>query len=59
MTKIGKKISDKLSVVLPGELNVCGYGGKLVRYTIEKQLTDGETWKIFVEQFRLYSDHDK
>lgn len=59
MTKIGKKISDKLSIILPGELNVCGYCGKLVRYTIDEQLTDVETWKIFVEQFRLYSDHDK
>ena len=59
MTKIGKKTSDKLSFVFPGELNVCGYSGKLVKYTIDKQLTDDETWKIFVEQFRLFSDHDK
>lgn len=54
-----KIIANKINLVLPGELNVSGYTGKIVNYTIEKQLTDDETWKIFVEQFRLFSDHDK
>lgn len=54
-----KIIANKLNSVLPGELNVSGYTGELVNYTIKKQLTDDETWKIFVDQFRLFSDRDK
>ena len=59
MEHLSKKVGNKLDVLLPGELSVSGYTGKLVKYTVDKQLTDAETWKIFVEQFRLYSDADK
>ncbi len=39
-----------------GESKFGGYGGKLIDFTIEKQLLDAEKWTLFVEQFRVRWD---
>ena len=39
-----------------GESKLGGYGGKLIDFTIEKQLLDAEKWTLFVEQFRIRWD---
>lgn len=39
-----------------GESKLGGYGGKLIDFTINKQLLDAEKWVLFVEQFRIRWD---
>ena len=39
-----------------GESKFGGYGGKLIDFTISKQLLDAEKWTLFVEQFRARLD---
>ena len=41
-----------------GESKLGGYGGKLIDFTINKQLLDAEKWTLFVEQFRIRWDGD-
>ena len=41
-----------------GESRLYGYGGKLIDFTIEKQLLDEEKWALFVEQFRIKLDSE-
>ncbi|MBQ9714498.1 MAG: glycoside hydrolase family 127 protein [Clostridia bacterium] len=39
-----------------GESKIFGYSGKIINYTLEAQLLNGETWKMLVDQFRLKWD---
>ena len=39
-----------------GEIKLGGYGGRMIDFTIENQLTDVDTWLILVDQFRLMED---
>ena len=39
-----------------GEIKLGGYGGRIIDYTIENQLTDVDTWILLVDQFRLMED---
>ena len=45
-----------LSFPTAGEIKLGGYGGKMMDYTVERQLTDVDTWCILVDQFRLRED---
>ena len=49
---------NKVALEFPkaGESKLQGYGGKLIDFTIEKQLLDAEKWTLFVEQFRVRWD---
>ena len=47
---------QKLYFPQAGENTSCGYIGEIIAYTIENQLLDEETWKLFVNQFRIHSD---
>ena len=40
----------------PGEIKLGGYGGKVIDFTIEKQLLDVDTWSLLANQFRLKED---
>lgn len=51
-------MSNKLNPLKAGEAEYCGYIDKLVRFTVSYQLTDDETWALFVNQFRIHSDND-
>lgn len=42
-----------------GQSKYYGYIEDMVKFTIENQLTDDQTWQMFVDQFRIYSDFDK
>lgn len=48
----------ELRFPIAGESKLRGYAGQMIEFTISNQLTDGETWKLFVDQFRLHSDDD-
>lgn len=52
------QIADAMHPLLPGEAKYRGYVHRLVQFTVEHQLLDGETWRVFVDQFRLHSDSD-
>lgn len=45
-----------LSFPTAGEIKLGGYGGKMMDYTVERQLTDVDTWIILVDQFRKRED---
>ena len=45
-----------LTFPTPGEIKLGGYGGRIINYTIENQLTDVDTWILLVDQFRLMED---
>ena len=45
-----------LTFPTPGEIRLGGYGGRIINYTIENQLTDVDTWLLLVDQFRLMED---
>lgn len=47
---------QKLYFPKAGENKSYGYIGEIIDYTIENQLLDEETWKLFVNQFRIHSD---
>ena len=49
-------INTKLTFPTPGEIKLGGYGGKMIDFTIQRQLTDVDTWLILVDQFRLMED---
>ena len=49
-------MENKIYHFKKGEYKIGGYAGKMVDYTINAQLTDRETWKLFVEQFRSHTD---
>ena len=50
---------NKLNILKVGSYYLGGYPSKMVDYTIKNQLLDEETWKLFVNQFRIHSDTDK
>ena len=52
-------MKNKLSLLNVGSYHLGGYPSKIVDYTIKNQLLDGETWELFVNQFRIHSDTDK
>lgn len=45
-----------LTFPTPGEIRLGGYGGRIIDFTIENQLTDVDTWILLVDQFRLMED---
>ena len=49
-------IKSKLSFAKPGEIKLGGYGGRMIKYTVENQLSDADTWRLLVEQFRRRED---
>ncbi len=49
-------INNKLQFVIPGELRIGGYAGKMTDYVINNQLLDRETWALLVDQFRRRED---
>ena len=51
-------IKNVLSFPEKGEYKLGGYAADIVRYTVDNQLIDGDTWKIFVDQFRYHTDDD-
>lgn len=51
-----RRQTDHLFPLAAGTLHSYGYTDKLVRFTLENQLTDQTLWKLFAEQFRLKSD---
>ena len=53
-----EQIKNVLHPLLPGEARYHGYIDRLVRFTVEHQLLDAQTWQMFVDQFRLHSDSD-
>lgn len=59
MQNFTQKINNVIEPLKAGEINISGYTGNLIDFTIDKQLTDDATWAIFAEQFRLHSDSDK
>ena len=53
-----EKIHNALFPLIPGEAKYRGYIENLVKFTLTHQLLDADTWKMFVDQFRLHSDSD-
>lgn len=53
-----EKIHNDLFPLIPGEAKYRGYIEALVKFTLGHQLLDADTWKMFVDQFRLHSDSD-
>lgn len=51
-------LSEKLRFPDVGKNTLSNYAGEMVRFPVENQLLDRETWKLFVDQFRLHSDVD-
>ena len=49
-------MKTRLNFPSPGEIKLGGYGGGIIDYTIENQLTDVDTWLLLVDQFRLMED---
>lgn len=50
----------KLALKFPeaGETKTRGYAGELINFTIDKQYSDENTWKLLVDQFRNHYDTD-
>ncbi len=53
-----EKTRNILQPLMPGEAKYRGYIENLVKFTLTHQLLDADTWKMFVNQFRLHSDSD-
>lgn len=51
-----ERLKEKFDFPFAGELTTRGYFGKIVDFTLEKQLLDADTWKLLVNQFRLHPD---
>ena len=51
-------IDTKLVFPSPGEIKLGGYGGRMIDFTIQRQLIDVDTWLMLVDQFRLQPDSD-
>ena len=51
-------LKPKLKLVEPGEIKLGGYLGEIIDYTVKEQLLDDETWRLFVDQFRIHSDRN-
>ena len=51
-------IRSKLDFPIAGEIRLGGYGGRMIDYTVERQLMDTDTWALLVEQFRRQEDSD-
>lgn len=49
-------IENVLDFPSPGEIRLKGYGGEIIDFTVAKQLTDPDTWRLFVDQFRVRRD---
>ena len=49
---------NTLNLPTSGEIKLGGYAGDMIRYTIDAQLCDKETWKLFVNQFRITPDDE-
>ena len=49
-------IKNKLLFAKAGEIKLGGYGGSIIDFTIDRQLTDVDTWLLLVEQFRRRED---
>lgn len=49
-------IENKLKYPDIGQIRIKGYAGETVRYTVENQLLNETTWKLFVDQFRYHTD---
>lgn len=43
---------------IDGKMSFEGYIGELEKYLIDNHVTDGEIWKLFVNQFRCKTDND-
>ena len=43
---------------IDGKMSFEGYIGELEKYLIDNHITDGEIWKLFVNQFRNKTDND-
>ena len=43
---------------IDGKMSFEGYIGELEKYLIDNHVTDGEIWKLFVNQFRNKTDND-
>ncbi len=53
-----KPLTDSFFPLNLGEIKFYGYIDSIAQFTVNHQLLDEDTWKIFVEQFRLRSDFD-
>ena len=49
-------IESKLNFASAGEIRLGGYGREMIKYVIENQLLDADTWAILVDQFRRRED---
>ncbi len=49
-------IESRLTFASAGEIALGGYGGEMIKYVIENQLLDADTWAILVDQFRRRED---
>ncbi len=49
-------IESKLSFASAGEIHLGGYGGEMMKYILEHQLLDVDTWALLVDQFRRKED---
>ena len=49
-------IESRLTFASAGEIRLGGYGGEMIKYVIEKQLLDADTWATLVDQFRRRED---
>ena len=53
-----KTLTDSFFPLDAGQTKFYGYIDRLCQFTVDRQLLDVDTWKIFAEQFRLHSDFD-
>ena len=49
-------IESRIRFASAGEIALGGYGGEMIKYVIENQLLDADTWAILVDQFRRRED---
>ena len=49
-------INSEINFPRPGEIRLGGYCGRMIDYTVKKQLLDVDTWALLVNQFRLRQD---
>ena len=49
-------IENELKIAGVGQYRVKGYAADTVRFTVEHQLLNENTWRLFVDQFRYHTD---
>mgnify|MGYP004513372049 FL=1 len=49
-------MKDLMRFSAAGEIAVKGYPGEMIKYTIDKQFSDDDLWKVTVNQFRTEPD---